>query len=42
MIVDMGGLGMTPPLRGGRKIIRMSERKKLNKKKNYFIKIEKK
>lgn len=43
MITDMGGLGMTPPLRGGRKIIRMSERKKLLKiKKNYFIKIEKK
>ena len=31
MIADMGGLGITTPLRGGRKIIRMSERKKLLK-----------
>ena len=39
MIADMGGLGMTPPLRDGRKIIRISERKKLLKIiKNYFLK----
>ena len=41
MIADMGGLSLTPPLRGGRKKIRMSERKKLLKN-IYFIKIEKK
>ena len=31
MIANMGGLGLTPQLRGGRKILRMSERKKLLK-----------
>lgn len=37
MIADMGGLGITTPLRGGRKIIRMSERKKLLKIKSIIL-----
>ena len=37
MIADMGGLGITSPLRVGRKIIRMSERKKLLKIKSIIL-----
>ena len=37
MIVDMSGFGMTTPLKGGRKIIRMSERKILLKIKSIIL-----